>query len=515
MVRPPVWFSRTALMIFAIAPLGVMGVLTLTVLMPNMRNPESRFYSSFVNYQRLAGKPIAVEAVPVVARSLEGGLAAPGESVALQQVGVRSLVSGPVEKVYVTEGEFVRKGQPLVELQRAQFEDKANEARNNLAIAEAKLQSLEITTASQLQELEANVQAARSRLANAETRLQDINQRAEAEIETNVEAAQQRLETARKRLSQIEGLVNQGALPQFQLYDAQDAYATRKKELQAAQQGVIETQDQRFGNRDFYLLRQEELEAAQQALALAQETANKELDNARLIVENHRLELQNATRDLSRTTIYANTDGLVSQVNIHSGELVDASGTQPLLLLTQDMVFKAFVDQARLNAVNVGDTATVRLVAYPGRALTGRVLRVNPTVETDEKEPSKVGIDRQYTYSVWIAVDDLQMPPGLQGYAEFQQESTELVVPENSVTHLSGGEGLVMVEENGKAVPRKVRLGRVLSNQREVLEGLSMNEKVVLHSKTIKPGESIIVHTRNLEEELANEALQRQSLETP
>uniref|UniRef100_A0ACD5GZ01 HlyD family secretion protein n=1 Tax=Desertifilum tharense IPPAS B-1220 TaxID=1781255 RepID=A0ACD5GZ01_9CYAN len=200
-------------------------------------------------------------------------------------------------------------------------------------------------------------------------------------------------------------------MPQFQLYDAQDAYALRQKELLAAQQGAIDTQDQRFGNRDFYLLRQEELQASQQALALFRETADKELENARLAVENRQLELQNATRDLNRTTIHAQTDGLVSRVNINSGELVNAGDSQPLLLLTQDMVFRAFIDQARLNAVNVGDLANVRLVAYPGRVFTGRVLRVNPTVETDETQPNKVGIDRQYTYSAWVAVEDLQMPP--------------------------------------------------------------------------------------------------------
>uniref|UniRef100_A0ACD5H1J1 Uncharacterized protein n=1 Tax=Desertifilum tharense IPPAS B-1220 TaxID=1781255 RepID=A0ACD5H1J1_9CYAN len=156
-----------------------------------------------------------MEAIPVVQASMEAGLAAPGESVALQQVAVRSLISVPVEKVYVTEGAFVRRGEPLVALQRAPFEDKVNEARNHLAIATAKLESLEISTQSRLQELEANAIAARSRLTNADTRLQEINTLAEAEIQTNVAAAQQRLETARKRLSQIQGLVDQGLCRNF------------------------------------------------------------------------------------------------------------------------------------------------------------------------------------------------------------------------------------------------------------------------------------------------------------
>lgn len=496
MIRLYPWISRTVLTTLVVAPLGIMGILTVNVLLPALKNPEGKFYSSHLGYpamQRKAGKAIKVQAVPVVARTIEDGIAAAGESVALQQVDVRSLVSAPVERVYVVEGQWVRRGQPLLQLQKSPFEDQVNTARNNVATAEKNLQALLSSAPTKLLDLKENVRTAQARLNAAETRQKQIDALAEQELKNNIEAARVRLETTEKKLEQMRVLADQGAIAKFQLYDMEDTYAARKRELLAAQQGVIGTRNQRFINQDFYITRQNELISAQQALELTQKTLDKDLANARLALENRRIELQEAFRDLNRTVIYASTDGLVSRINIHSGEIADSRSNEPLLTVTQNIVFKAFVDQARLNAVKVGDKATVRLIAYPGRIFEGRVIRVNPTIETEEVKPSKVGVARQYTYSVWVGVDALQMPPGLQGYVEFSQNKTRVAIPEEAVTHLSGGEGMVMVAEAGKAIVKKVKVGRTFDNQREVLEGLTPGDRVVLNPRALNPGDSVAV----------------------
>jgi HlyD family secretion protein len=476
------------------APLGVMGILSVTVLLPALKDPQSRIYYSDIGYpalRRVAGKPIKVQTVAVTKKSLEDSLAAPGESVALQEVDVRPLVSGQVEKVYVAEGQRVRRGQPLLQLQKAPFEDRVNTARNNLSIAEKNLQVLQTSAPEKLLNLQENVRTAQARLYAAKSRLKVIDVLVEREVKNNVAAAQTRLEMAEKKLQQLQLLTQEGAVSKFQLYDMQDTYATRKRELVAAQQGVVETANNQFINQDFYITRQNDLMSAQQALDLAQKTLDQELADARLMLENRKIELQEATRDLNRAVIYASTDSLVSRVNIHAGEIVNSQSNDPLVTLAQNTVFKAYIDQARLNAVKVGDKATVRLLAYPGRTFSGRVLQLNPTVETDATKPKKVGIDRQYTYSVWVTVDDLQMPPGLQGYVDFNQTNSRLVIPESSVTHLSAGEGMVMVAESGKAAIKKVKLGRTFDNQREVLEGLKAGELVVLFPGALHSGDLI------------------------
>lgn len=494
MIRSSTLLSRAVLTTLVAAPVAAMAILSISVLWPNLKNPESKFYSSGIGYpavQRLAGKPIKVQTVPVASRTLEDSIAAPGESVALQQVEVRPLVSGPVEKVFVVEGQWVHKGQPLLQLQRAPFEDVVNTARNNVAVAESNLQALQSSAPKRLAELEANVENNKARLAAADTKLKQINSIAEAELKNNIASAKVRLATAEIKLKQIRYLVDQGAIAKFQLYDMQDVYATRKRELLAAQQGVLDTQTKVYNNQDFYITRQDNLTSDQLQLARTQSDLDEKIASARLNLQNRRIALQDALRDLNRTVIYATTDGLVSQVNIHSGEIADTGNRSPLITLNQNIVFKAYIDQARLNAVKMGDQATVRLVAYPGRTYKGRVIQVNPTVETDATRPGKVGIDRQYTYSVWVVVKDLQMPPGLQGYVQFDEGKTSLIIPESAVTHLSGGEGIVMVGEAGRAAVKKVKLGRIFDNQREVLQGLKPGEQVVLSPRALNPGDQL------------------------
>lgn len=499
--------SRAVLTTLVAAPLCIMGILSVTVLLPALKDPESRFYSSGIGYpavQRSLGKPIHVETIPVAARTLGDSVAAPGESVALQQVNVRPLVSGPVEKVYVVEGQWVRRGQPLIQLQRAFLENQVNTARNNVTTAEKNLQALQSLAPENLQKLKENVLTANARLQAAETQLKQIDSLAEQQLKNNVEVARQRLLTTEKKLQQIELLAEQGAIAKFQLYDIQEIYATRKKELLDAQQGAIATQTQQFSNKDFYITSKNELISAQQALEQEKTNVDRDRTNARLTLENNRIALQNATRDLNRTVIYASTDGLVSRVNIHPGEVVDTLVSNTLITLTQDIVFKGYIDQARLNTVKMGDRATVRLVAYPGRTFSGRLIRLNPTVETDAAQPTsqvgidqpgQVGINRQYTYSIWVAVDNLQMPPGLQGYVQFDQGKKSLAIPESAVTHFSGGEGMVMVAEAGIAVVKKVNLGRIFDNHREVLQGLKPGEQVVLSPRALNPGDRLEIQS--------------------
>ncbi|MDF5722580.1 MAG: biotin/lipoyl-binding protein [Rhizonema sp. PD37] len=437
--RPVV--SRAVLTTLVLGPIGIIGILCVTVLLPALKDPQSRFYSSGIGYpavQRLSGKPIRVETVSVIAKSLEDSVAAPGKSVALQQVAVLPLISGLVEKVYVVDGQHVRQNQPLLQLEQTPFKNAVSTARNNVAISEATLQSLQKSAREQLIGLKANVQIAKKQLAVAEI-----------------------------KFKQVSLVAKQGAISQLQLYDIELLYLTSKNNLITQQQTLAST----------------EINLTQQ------------IESTRLTLENNRIAQQNALIDLDHTVIYASNDALVSQVNIHSGEVANVrnlSGSNSLMALTHDIVFKAYVDQARLNAIKMGDLATIRLVSYPGQTFQGRVIRLNPTVNTQPANSSvQVGVDRQYTYNVWVAVKDLQMPPGLQGYIEFDQAKKSLVIPENAVTHLSAGEGMVMVPEVGLAVVKKVKLGRTFDNQREVIAGLKLGEQVVLSPRALNPGDRL------------------------
>ncbi|MEM9163539.1 MAG: efflux RND transporter periplasmic adaptor subunit [Cyanobacteria bacterium P01_F01_bin.4] len=486
--------SNWVLPALVICPLVGMAVLTIGVLLPALNDPESRVYSSDIGYparQRQAGKPITVETFVVGQGTVENTIGAPGVSVALDEANIRPEINGVVEQVFVKEGDWVQQGQQLFRLRQAEIRAQVQQAEAELARSQAQLRQLELETQGTAALLEREVDLAAERFDEADRRVQENETYVRQQIQRDAEAARTRLDNARERLERTRRLYNEGAVSEFQLFDAEDRYAERLQAFEEATQGVFFDQNYRFINRDFFLEREGDLITAQQQLANLRRTQTVALQSLRLAVEKTEAKLVEAQARLDKTTLYAVTDGLISNLNVDAGDFYEI-GEEPLITVSREMVFKAFVDQVRLDIVQPGNPATVRLVAYPGQTFQGEVMRINPAVETEGFRLGKVSINRQYTYSVWVKVKDLQMPPGLQGFVTLNLPKANATrIPESAVTHLSGGEGMVMVVENGQAVVRQIGLGNRFDNTREVISGLALGEQVILNPRVLQPGDRV------------------------
>jgi HlyD family secretion protein len=434
--RPPLWFS-SALILTS----GLCGaVFTAIVLSSAPNNPLSRVYSSELGnpaQQRQKGQPIVVQTAEVKTFPISQIVAAPGESAPLKEIQIRPLVVGPVEQVFVSEGQRVKKGQPLLQVQKATYENAVAAARNDLAIAKAAQTSLERIIPQQLQKLRFEATSTRETYEIAEAQFQQFKTLAEA-----------------------------GATSKLLLLDRQAILAL---------------------NRNSYL-------AAEQNVGVAKSDFARQLESAKLEVRNKQVALQVAQRDLGRTTLYAPEDSLVTKLNVFAGNNIDLRFATALMTLAKDVVFKAYVDQTFINAIHLGDGAVVRLSAYPGATFAGKVIAINPTITTVAM-PAGTGSSRQYTFAVWLSVKGLSMTPGLQGFAEFGKIRPTTIVPESAVTHLSNGEGMAMVVRSGRAQLVQVRFGLPHDNQREVLSGLRLGERVILSPSAIQPGDRVALRT--------------------
>ncbi|MBE9065504.1 efflux RND transporter periplasmic adaptor subunit [Leptolyngbya cf. ectocarpi LEGE 11479] len=470
-----------------------MVLLTLGILLPTLNNPESRIYSSDIGYparQRQAGKPITMDTFVVGQGTVDQTVGAPGVSVALDDVNVRPEINGVVESVLVKEGDWVKKGQLLFRLRQDDLLTRVQQAQTDVMRSQTQLHQRTLEFAGRIQLLEDQVALAKARLGEAEDRFQDSEAYVQQKIERDGNAASTRLDNAYKRLKSMRYLYERGAVSEFRLFDAEDLYAERLQEFKSATQGVFFEQNSRSINQDFFLERTLDLSTAQNQLTNQRQTKSLELERLHLEMEKAQARLDENETLLDKTLLYAVTDGLISKVNVDAGDFYEI-GEDALITLSQDVAFEAFVDQVRLDTISVGDPATVRLVAYPGQTFAGQVIRVNPAVETEGFRLGKVSINRQYTYSVWVKVDNLKMSPGLQGFVAFNPKQDIIQVPERAVTHLSGGDGMVMVIENGQAVVRQVEMGQRFDNTREIISGLEVGEQVVLDPRVLQPGDRV------------------------
>jgi multidrug efflux system membrane fusion protein len=70
-----------------------------------------------------------VQVAPVVARQVQYNVMAPGSIDAFQQVQITSRVSGAVDKVAFVEGQIVKQGDPLVNIEVERFEVAVGQAK--------------------------------------------------------------------------------------------------------------------------------------------------------------------------------------------------------------------------------------------------------------------------------------------------------------------------------------------------------------------------------------------------
>ncbi|MGO8909988.1 MAG: HlyD family secretion protein [Bradyrhizobium sp.] len=102
-----------------------------------------------------------------------------------------------------------------------------------------------------------------------------------------------------------------------------------------------------------------------------------------------RSEYAMARSALDKMTVRAPIDGTVLEVDVHPGELVSPALPQPPLQLADlsALCVRAELDERDLASIKVGQAATVRAAAFPGREFMGTVSLIAPLVEPGRLEP--------------------------------------------------------------------------------------------------------------------------------
>ena len=245
---------------------------------------------------------------------------------------VRGLISG----IMVRDNERVRAGQPLVRIDPEEFDARVASASADLQDAVAKVASAKAALTS----LDAEETLAASNVKAAQTAI------------VSSDAQNVRAEADRKR---YEHLIASGAVSQrdADTYKAQALSAQSDADHSRAE--LLVSQNQAAVTH----ARRPDLEAA-----LAQAVAG---------VARAKATLDLARQDQGHAMIYAPITGVVGDRQAQVGDYVQP-GTRLLTLVpTQALYVTANFKETQTGRMLVGQPATVKVDALPGRALTGRV----------------------------------------------------------------------------------------------------------------------------------------------
>ncbi|GAB3364191.1 MULTISPECIES: efflux RND transporter periplasmic adaptor subunit [Giesbergeria] len=367
-----------------------------------------------------------VEAVQVQAMPLVRTLQFSARVATLSRVDIGSTITGRVQQVQVQEGQTVRQGDVLIQLE-------SDELRSALAQA-----------------------VAAERQAHA--RLAGLRSTGRSSTQATLAQTEATLHTAQATLARVEPLVAQGFYSTAQLDEARRAVAVAQ---------------------------------AQQSSARAQLQANAEAGSdivqAQAQWEAARAATASAQARLEQTQLRAPLAAQVLQRSVEPGQIVQAGKALLRLALAGPTQLVAQVDERFLDQLQPGQPATVVADAFAAQPFAARVLSIAPAVDAQRGAIEvKLALEQQ-------APAHLREDMTLSVEVETARRERALVLPLSALQPGStptGPEATVLVQHQGQAQARKLRLGLRTLDAVEVLDGLS-NGDTVLHSTKIQAGERV------------------------
>ncbi|MEK6262198.1 MAG: HlyD family efflux transporter periplasmic adaptor subunit [Planctomycetota bacterium] len=293
------------------------------------------------------------------------------------EIRIGSRVGGRVHRVHVDEGQAVRAGDKLVELEPYQLEELLAEAESQLARAAAVRDKLKagfrVEEIAQAKAHYDQLAAVLEKLTNG-PRKEDI-----AAAQAQFELAESALELARTNHQKAETLFARKVNAQTDLDQAVNelrfaraTQAVRSEELNKLQRGtrpeeLAEARAQLDEANQVWLLRKsgyraEEVAEAEAATAAAEATK------------------QAMRRQIEELVIKAPVDGTVEALELRPGDLVGANAPVISLMESSRLWVRAYVPENRL-ALKIGDAVAVTVDSFPGERFAGKITFISRQAE--------------------------------------------------------------------------------------------------------------------------------------
>jgi HlyD family secretion protein len=290
-------------------------------------------------FQKREGEPVQVGKVERRTQ-LISKVTASGEIRPVTIYNLTAEVPGRVEAIYVTEGQAVKKGQPLVKVDPTQSSFAVTAGEANVRVSQADVQNQQVA----LDQARNNVNQAKATLAGAEADLERLNadlHYAESEYKRN------------------EDLVEKGVINKSQFDSVKSRYDQARASVNAQKSRINQIKVQ---------IKDSEL---------AVDRAEASLNSSQQRVKQGQAQLAQQSDQLKKTTRFSPIDGVVSSLPVKVGEYALASFSTTPLLTVADMSqinTEIHVDETDIADVQVGQKAKIKVDALGDREIDGEVI---------------------------------------------------------------------------------------------------------------------------------------------
>lgn len=272
-------------------------------------------------------------------------------NVDIRTVNMSFRVGGRLASLTVDEGDSIRAGQTLGELDRAPYENALLQAQANVSTAQAQYD-----------------------LMMAGYRAEEIAQAAAA-----VKQAQAAYDYAQNFYQRLLGLRASSAISANDLENARSSRDQAQATLKSAQDKL---RQYRAGNRP------------------------QEIAQAKASLEQAQAALAQAKLDLHDTVLTAPSDGTLMTRAVEPGTMLNAGGTVLTLSLTHPVWVRAYVDEKNLGQAQPGREVLLYTDSRPDKPYHGKIGFVSPSAEFTPKTVETPDLRTDLVYRLRIVVND-------------------------------------------------------------------------------------------------------------
>lgn len=288
----------------------------------------------------------------------------------------------------VKEGDEVKAGQLVATLNNEELLAKREQAQAAYHLAQVKLEQAKkgvgITDTSSNAQVNQALAVVNAAKAQYEANKNGARSEEVSQLKAKQQAAQTAKQIAETQLQRMKKLLEEGAVPQVKVDEAQMDYEKAVAEQKAVEEQLKMAQSgSRKEQLDAAKAQWEQAQAAyDQAVAARGQVGLKELDvkSAEAGVQQAKGALEEVEAYLNNTKLTAPVDGVVKSVAVQKGELVSQGFTVLTIQTKQDNYVKFYVDEYEIAGIKAGDTVNL-FVPSLNRETEARVVNVAPAAD--------------------------------------------------------------------------------------------------------------------------------------
>jgi HlyD family secretion protein len=356
---------------------------------------------------------------------------ASGEVRPIRYIKLTSEVPGRIEEIYVTAGDMVTKGKPLVRIDPTQLQSnqEAQWAATQASLNDIQNARNAVNQAQQgLVVAEASVAAARQQVVAGQT---------------SVDRAQVDVNTASRELKRVTELIEAGVSSRSEYDAARDRFDTAKIALETAKANL---ESQKIA------VQEANERATQQRIAV--KDAQTSIKSSEMRANQQQAMLRGQVSQRSKATQLSPLNGVVADIPTRVGEFAVAGlSTTPLMTIADmsQINVEVNVDETEINNVEVGQQAKVKVDALGDKEIKATVIQKNPLAIAKSDQTgglsNRVNVQEAKEFKVTLQLNELPndiqlaLRPGMSSTATIttKTKNNVLAVPLESIVEKSAG----------------------------------------------------------------------------